>query len=603
MPAHTIAASGTPFGITMTLAGQTGVSAIALIDTPATTGTVINNGAFQAGRFFGRTTMPTWSAMLAEMSATFGAGRFAALETTAPFGHTDIYAFAPTFTIDVAQDTTNVLKVTESATGTLIDAAPITVEQGGTVQFISNGALAINAPITLKGGGLVDLRYDYSLLQHGGTVDPSAFSFGPNGSVSFLTAGGATATSSQGGNLSINDASYTLIYSMAQLDAIDGVNGVSGATVTTYGPGTNGNYALAGNLDASAQTYSQSVVNNFGGTFEGLGHSISNLMINATASNSNRNIGLFGSSVTMIRDLTLANLNVIGHPSGPLPLFVGGLVGLDGGGLYNDSVGGKVVASDSGQGFVGGVAGEVLGGTVKNVTASASVDGSQGDVGGLVGELVGGTVTASSASGPVTGADGANVGGLVGESWGMISQAFATGSVAGGGNAEVGGLVGSNHSVMDQSYATGNVSGNGNGAAVGGLVGVNNPTSDPSAPVMVRNSYATGKVSNAGTSADYLGGLVGINYSQILDSYATGAVVPAPSTPLYMTGGLVGFAFSSGTAVNSYWNTQTSGQTASAGGIGQTTAQLDGALPNGFDSATWVVASGRGPKLKAVAGQ
>ncbi len=591
----------------MTLAGQTSVSGIALIDTPVMSGNAVTNGNFQAGRIFGRTSLPTWSSLMAEVSSTFGAARAAGLQASTPYSHTDIYAFAPTFTVDVAQDTNGIFKITQqNLTGQLIDAAPVTIEPGGEVMFISNGSMAIDAPITIKGNGAADLRYNYYQVQHGGTADPSAFSFGSGDGVTYLTSAGAAAASSQGGSLTINDAAYTLVYSMAQLDAIDGINGVSGATITTYGAGTNGNYALAGNLDASAQTYSQSVVNNFGGTFEGLGHSIANLLVNATPNASNHNnpdIALFSSSATMIRDLNLANLCVIGHQSGQVPLFVGGLVALDGGGLYNDKADGEVIATYTGQSFVGGVAGEVLGGTVKNVTASASVDGSQGDVGGLVGELVGGTVTAASASGPVTGADGANVGGLVGESWGTISQAFATGSVAGGGNAEVGGLVGLNHSVVDQSYATGNVSGNGNGAAVGGLVGVNNPTSDPSAPVMVRNSYATGKVSNAGTSADYLGGLVGINYSQILDSYATGAVVPAPSTPLYMTGGLVGFAFSSGTAVNSYWNTETSGQTASAGGTGLTTAQLDGALPTGFDSATWVVASGRGPKLKAVAGQ
>ncbi len=89
---------------------------------------------------------------------------------------------------------------------------------------------------------------------------------------------------------------------------------------------------------------------------------------------------------------------------------------------------------------------------------------------------------------------------------------------------------------------------------------------------------------------------------QIIDSYATGAVVPAPSTPLYTVGGLVGFG-SAGGVSNSYWNTQTSGQAASSGGTGLTTAQLDGPLPTGFDSAVWTVATGRGPELKAVTGQ
>ena len=38
---------------------------------------------------------------------------------------------------------------------------------------------------------------------------------------------------------------------------------------------------------------------------------------------------------------------------------------------------------------------------------------------------------------------------------------------------------------------------------------------------------------------------------------------------------------------DSYWDTQTSGQTTSAGGTGLTTAQLESGLPAGFDSTVW----------------
>ncbi len=108
----------------MTLAGQTSVSGIALIDTPVTSGNAVTNGDFQAGRIFGRVSVPNWSSLLAEMSSTFGATRTAALQASTPYSHTDIYDFAPTFTVDVAQDTSGIFKVTlENQTVKLIDAA------------------------------------------------------------------------------------------------------------------------------------------------------------------------------------------------------------------------------------------------------------------------------------------------------------------------------------------------------------------------------------------------------------------------------------------------------------------------------------------------
>ena len=42
-----------------------------------------------------------------------------------------------------------------------------------------------------------------------------------------------------------------------------------------------------------------------------------------------------------------------------------------------------------------------------------------------------------------------------------------------------------------------------------------------------------------------------------------------------------------GTVTASYWDTQTSGQTTSAGGTGLTTAQLKSSLPAGFSSSVW----------------
>ena len=470
VPANTIAKSGTPFGTTMTLAGQTSVSGIALIDTPVTSGNAVTNGYFQAGRIFGRVSVPNWSSLLTELSSTFGATRFAALQASAPYNHTDIYDFAPTFTVDVAQDTNGVFKVTlDNQTVKLVDAAPITIEPGGEVMFISNGALAIDAPITIKGNGQADLRYDYYEVQHGGTIDPSAFSFGAGDGVSYLTSIGAIATSSQGGKVTINDTLYTLIYSMAQLDALDGTSGVTGASTTAYGTGLGGYYALANDLSASGTTYQHALVNNFYGTFEGLGHAINNLTFNYTASSADDVMGLFGGQSGVIRDVNLANLAMtVNDPSGAHP-NAGGLVAYDSGSLYNVSVSGDINASGAQNSNIGGIIGYGAHDTIVNANASGTVEGNTGDnIGGLMGLGYQVSIAGSSAIGNVT-ASGSAIGGLVAylEVFSSIRKSYATGTVNAGTSSLAGGLVGYSYGTIDQSFAKGNVI-SGGGSTMGG---------------------------------------------------------------------------------------------------------------------------------------
>jgi len=158
----------------------------------------------------------------------------------------------------------------------------------------------------------------------------------------------------------------------------------------------------------------------------------------------------------------------------------------------------------------------------------------------------------------------AAVGGLVGISGGTVSNSYSTGDVTGG--SDVGGLVGMNKEdcTVSNSYFTGSVTGcyehigglvgfnSGNvvnsyatgnmtgDAAVGGLVGVNR------AEGIVSDSYATGSV----IGDERVGGLVGVNEpeSVVSDSYATASV-----TGNYFVGGLVGNHHYS-TVSNSYYN-------------------------------------------------
>jgi hypothetical protein len=183
------------------------------------------------------------------------------------------------------------------------------------------------------------------------------------------------------------------------------------------------------------------------------------------------------------------------------------------------------------------------------------------------------------------------VGGLAGSSAGKITSSYSTGSVTGTGIC-VGGLVGRNSwrtGTIASSYSTGAVSGQG---YVGGLVGSNDGS--------IATSYSTGSVSGTGV----VGGLVGSNWGgTIATSYSTALV----SGHLYV-GGLVGSG--SPSAISGFWDTQTSGQNASAGGTGKTTAEMQdietflcagwdfvGETANGTEDIWWILEGKDYPRL------
>ena len=181
----------------------------------------------------------------------------------------------------------------------------------------------------------------------------------------------------------------------------------------------------------------------------------------------------------------------------------------------------------------------------------------------------------------VTGSSQGNiVGGLAGKNAGIITASYVTGSVTStGGTSEVGGLVGRNGGPSDSgssivsSYAAVSVTGPGR-SRVGGLAGYNYGR--------IRASYASGAVTGTG-SWPYVGGLVGLhNGGSIAASYATGWVTGSGS----VVGGLVG-RNDGGISSDSYWDTATSGQVTSPGGVGKTTAELQ--TPTGYTGiyASW----------------
>ena len=180
------------------------------------------------------------------------------------------------------------------------------------------------------------------------------------------------------------------------------------------------------------------------------------------------------------------------------------------------------------------------GNTISNLTInlpSSSYVGPFGEIAssGLVENVgvVGGSVTGDF-----------EVGGLAGGVFGKVTNSYATDAVT--GNSYVGGLVGGSSGTISQSYAASAVTGTSGSSLVGGLIGANGGGT-------VIQSYAIGSVTG-GAGATSVGGLIGGN---------------------------------PGTVTSSYWDTQTTGQSTSAGGMPLTTAAFTSGLPSGFDATAW----------------
>jgi len=313
---------------------------------------------------------------------------------------------------------------------------------------------------------------------------------------------------------SITDATHLVISAAAT---------ATGSSVTLQATG-NDVWGSAGFVPVGNLT------TNFTGTFDGLGHTINGLTINAPLTDG---VGLFGagSTTSVISNVGMEGGSVSGRTD------VGGLVGYDLSTISNSYATGSVTGTGS---QVGGLVGLTAGGTISNSYATGSVTGTGGNVGGLAGYNSSSTISNSYATGSVTGTN-LKVGGLVGYNTGTISNSYATGSVTSTNN-NVGGLVGYNNSgTISNSYATGSVTGQ---SFAGGLVGSNSGVSG--AIGTISNSYATGSV----TAQSYVGGLVGSNDrggNTISNSYATGSV-----TAQSYVGGLVGL--NTGTVSNSFYN-------------------------------------------------
>jgi hypothetical protein len=282
-------------------------------------------------------------------------------------------------------------------------------------------------------------------------------------------------------------------------------------------------FRLTRDIDLSGKTWTQAVIPEFSGIFDGNGHVVRNLTINGSS-----NLGLFGTlAITaQVRDLVITEASVTGSGA-----YVGALAGENLGCVSDCGGTGKIMVTSTDSNGVGGLIGvNCL--CVTNCTSALVVSAANSDsVGGLVG-LNSGSIVDCSSTGAVSGKD--HVGGLVGTTVWLVSRCYSTATVAGSG---------------------------GDSNNIGGLVG----SSDVGAVI---NCYSTGAVTCMGARG-IAGGLAGHNAGSLVNCYSTGRV-----TGTGILGGLVGETRDNGTVGNGFWDIQASGLGWSSGGTGKTTAQM-----------------------------
>ena len=295
------------------------------------------------------------------------------------------------------------------------------------------------------------------------------------------------------------------------------------------------------------------MTNPFTGSFNGRGHSISNLWINRDLTGTGMGMGFFGvidnpssGGAASIRNLGLLDLNIQGGISRN---NIGGLAGEQAGGTITNSYVRGILDGGAEDDYVGGLVGQQDGGTIEDSYAEGDMDGGDDNdrMGGLVGnQLAAGMIEDSYAIVDVNGEGSLDyLGGLVGrqQSGGTIENSYATGMVNGGAGGDyLGGLAGTQGGMIENSYASGAVNGGDDGDNIGGLVGFQQGGT-------IEDSYATGDV-NGGADDDNAGGLVGQQFGvgMIENSYASGAVVGGTGDD--DVGGLVGEQ--AGDITNSY---------------------------------------------------
>ncbi|MEH3105095.1 MAG: YDG domain-containing protein [Sphingomonas phyllosphaerae] len=382
------------------------------------------------------------------------------------------------------------------------------IVKGGTVSDVTASG---DVTATIEVGGLIGIATGTAIdrATASGAVSGGASAGGLIGHLAYDASGSianSSATGVVGGTTAVGglagqtDDATTITASFAtgnvtggaQSVGVGGLVGANGAAITnSYSTGNvTGDVATSINVGGVAGSNSAAGI-------------LDNVHADGTVSNATRIIGgLVGQNLGVLKN----SRKTVGAVSGGMHA-VGGLVGLNNG---------EVSASTSqidvtGEDYVGGAVGQAL----QDSTVSALT--------------VGGTITLNKVNSP----DSFSLGGVVGRNHGKLTNVVFDGTVVSAVNGveEVGGVVGNNEGgFISNAEAKGIVTAT-HGLNVGGLVGRNDSSIQP--------SMITGSHSSATVTADHVvGGLVGLNSGRIVNSFATGAVEALD----YTAGGLIGLS-------------------------------------------------------------
>jgi len=267
------------------------------------------------------------------------------------------------------------------------------------------------------------------------------------------------------------------------------------------GQGRSGGYYIqTGDFDMNGDNYNWTQINNFNGTYDGKGHTISNLKINTTQ----LNVGLFSElgSYRTIKNLNVSGTYYCGAVMGGIYARIGGIAGINNGYIINCNSAVNISTLNTTNAFIGGIAGGNLG---------------------------------------------------------LINKCSSSGTLA--GNTYTGGITGgnnSNYSVIINSWNTGSISGSGR---LGGIAGISSSTIDMSSlnsSGKINNCYNTGSITADAAGTVYIGGIVGelgvtgINLSGnslLLNCYSSGNL-NTNSNGSAVKGGIAGISIDSATNRN-----------------------------------------------------
>ena len=352
-----------------------------------------------------------------------------------------------------------------------------------------------------------------------------------------LCIGAAAADSGAAGKFAGGDGSETTPYQIATAEQLKAVEKNPGA-----------HYVLIADIDLEGSADDPwNPIGKFTGTFDGNGHTISGLYMNANSPGpADQGLGLFsylGSGGT-IKNLTVEGEIHPGEGTGEkLDPAIGSVAGrCDGGEIINCTSGVNITGHT--EKTVGGiVAGADGKGTIENCHYTGTINitinsANTMGMGGIVGQASDCTVENCENAGTVI--SDIHTGGVVGRnnSGGEVLNCRNSGYVKSSGNRASGGVVGDNYGEIKNSYNIGTVTGS--GGWTGGVTGHNVAESSPNAKTggIVENCYNAGTVSGSGS----VGGVVGHNNSSVShtaivrSSYNTGTVTGGSRT-----GGVVGY--------------------------------------------------------------